>query len=516
MRFFTRLLLTVLSLLAMSCSSIQIRIHNEAWRPSSTAKSRPDDPALPVQDVIASFKEDNQASVEIVEGRYSLYICEFDDAGIAHNPGAIDKALAALRSTLAPGEPPALILTFAHGWKNNAAADNANLQIFRYALLDTARLENKAAEDAVRPPRPVIGFYIAWRGDLTEVPVVRELTVWSRKASAGRVGGIGAPEVITQIRNLYVERRTKEDEASEKALARGEPMPLTTRSVAIGHSFGTVVMGECYLPWLTGYLSDPLHASRPADLVVLINPAYEALRIFPLMEHIQRHGPGDRSLPTILAVLQSKGDFPTRKLFPISRLLLPLVRTYRGDQASLNRTALGHYGPYRTHTLHLDSKRPKDPEASREKAAAGRHGLGEASFRFDQKRTKVSGQDIVYFKEVNGPYSNTGLVRNVYVDESIIEAHGLPKPPDGSSDPGGSYEALIAAIQVLLKDIEEKQTLEKMRKATSTRPVGSLKSSPGSESLPAATPGPKPLAIPSPAKAPAPAATAQPGTLEIR
>ena len=110
-----------------------------------------------------------------------------------------------------------IVITFVHGWKNNAAETNGNVAGFEAALQEVYRRFGKSHH--------VIGIFIGWRGNLIKDswPVQQQLSYYNREATAIRVPGASLSSALTQIAT-----RTHEN---EHALA-----------IYIGHSFGGLLL----------------------------------------------------------------------------------------------------------------------------------------------------------------------------------------------------------------------------------------------------------------------------------
>jgi hypothetical protein len=442
-----KLLLTLICIVSIGMTGC---VHNRQWRTQENPLKIIDDGR---SDYAATLEHFNStlARTEIVSfehclDAYDLFVCEFDDAGIAHEPEKIQAALDKLKTHLET--QPALIVTFAHGWKHNAKADDDNIQLLRRTLLELARREHGLTSRGGQSARKIFCFYLGWRGRTTSLPIVNEFTVWSRKSASDRVGTIGAPQFITEIIHLYQERRDRE--------LLGKDDKSRTRSIAIGQSFGTVVIGQSYLPWITSYVANPT-TKRPADLVLLINPAFEALRFEPLMQSVQTAKTSAKvqpitsssNEPALLATITSTGDKATKLLFPISRSLKLLTHKYRNGECARILKTVGHYEPYRTDTLHMG-------EPDGEPSFTGR--LVSKTVDEQVPGTNREARPKVYFKKYRTPGSP--LIRHIYADTSIIKGHGLPTP-NGS----GSYEGLIEAIKILIINAD-------MSEAGETQPSG--------------------------------------------
>ena len=131
--------------------------------------------------------------------------------------GELDTALGVIRRANTDAHADPLVLTFVHGWKNNAAPDNGNVAGFEVALQEIyARLQRT---------RPVIGIYIGWRGNLIRPswPVAQQFSYFNREATATRIPNARLSSALTQIA-----LRTHEN---PHALA-----------IFIGHSFGGLLL----------------------------------------------------------------------------------------------------------------------------------------------------------------------------------------------------------------------------------------------------------------------------------
>ena len=88
-----------------------------------------------------------------------------------------------------------------------------------------------------------------------------------------------------------------------------------------------------------------------ADLVVLINPAFEAARYHGIEQSAKNHSFPLKQRPIFVAYT-SEEDIATKKGFWWGRTTSTLLTSYRdSEQKDQNRTALGHYQPFITHRL---------------------------------------------------------------------------------------------------------------------------------------------------------------------
>jgi pimeloyl-ACP methyl ester carboxylesterase len=205
---------------------------------------------------------------------------------------------------------------------------------------------------------------------------LRELTFWDRKNTAHKVGRGGATELLSSLELVQKTKRAQ-------ALADGKPD--RTRFVVVGHSFGGALVFSAMSEIMeNGFVQthgpDAVVSDTVgfADLVVLINPAFEAARYSTLSDMANERRRYFQSQLPVLVVLTSEDDDATRIAFPIGRWFSTLFETERDaerfnpvlgenetiDQGSTNVTALGHFDPYMTHYL-----RATDTLANREQAS---------------------------------------------------------------------------------------------------------------------------------------------------
>jgi pimeloyl-ACP methyl ester carboxylesterase len=178
--------------------------------------------------------------------------------------------------------------------------------------------------------------------------VVETLSFWSRKRAAER---IGAGELVAVLAWL--------DRFSRHENEEGRPASL----VIVGHSFGGTMVYAALANALKARLVEALEQSgRVPDgenvvrgfgnLVVLINPAFEASAFAPLHDLEAMLGsPSQRQTP-VLVVVGSESDSANRVWFPFGRTLETLfARTGSRSDRALLTTAVGRYDPFVTHRL---------------------------------------------------------------------------------------------------------------------------------------------------------------------
>lgn len=279
---------------------------------------------------------------------------EFDDQGYLLEPALKDELMQRIQQMAE--QKPLLMIVYAHGWKHNASADDTDVLAFRQLLLRVAAADHEVCARSACVRRHVVGVYLGWRGLSATAEPFKELSFWTRKSRAHRVGTDGATEVLSELAKI---------KATSNHL-RGANEDNESRLVLTGHSFGGALLYSATEQLLTRDAAFPVDGTiRPnvADLVVLVNPAFEAARF----HSIQRKAANlafDKTQPPLLAVFTSKTDTATKYAFPFGRGLSTLFQRYTSaDQRNQNVTALGHYVPFRTHDLLLDADKRAHPEA---------------------------------------------------------------------------------------------------------------------------------------------------------
>ncbi len=253
-----------------------------------------------------------------------------------------------------------IIVVFAHGWKHSAEAEpkeDGNILSFREQLELLAIEERTISAERGKVPRQVVGLYLGWRGGSVDAPILKELTFWDRKNTAHEVGEGSVREVLARLK------------AIRDLDAAGDPRTDRTRLVVIGHSFGGAVVFSSVSPMLEANFARDSRRNQSiegyGDLVVIINPAFEANRFASLSDMSTREQSyGEEQLPNLL-VLMSEDDIATRKAFPAGRWFSTFFERERDtlrynpalgrdeeiSQRKGNLKAIGHFDSYTTHDL---------------------------------------------------------------------------------------------------------------------------------------------------------------------
>jgi pimeloyl-ACP methyl ester carboxylesterase len=298
---------------------------------------------------------------------FSMNFVEIDEQGMLASRAQAEDAIA----NASIDEPEgSYVVVFVHGWHHNASSTDGNVQGFYDALALSSRW-NKS--------RKIKGIYVGWRGDSLPVPGLRYITFWDRKNTSDEVGRGGLLEFL-----LRLERGVKNGSNGRNRL------------LLVGHSFGASVTFNALAHTYLQRFLDGAHSqeSKPrfrgyGDLVVLINPAIEAMRYMPFQSAIEYYGQRtapprvDFSFETrpALVILSSRGDVATRIAFPAARFVSTALEAHsrvsseQGVTAdgsysewNLDRDTVGNFAGFQTHEplrLSADAADPDTPIAAK-------------------------------------------------------------------------------------------------------------------------------------------------------
>ncbi len=326
---------------------------------------------------------------------FKLGIIELSDDGHVADDEQRDTVFASLREVALGGKgkidleksPGAIIITFVHGWHHRSKVCDNNLACFRRVL--------QAVSEGThgRDNRRVFGVYVGWRGDTIEGKA-SFLSFYDRKATAHRIGGKAGREILVDLDREYRNLNDRIRGGNPK-WKDGHPVTMVTA----GHSFGGALVYSAVEAALVRELrkvdNDPgsdhvvgrralecgggkVRPIRPGigDLVVLVNPAFEARRYEFFVEDEKTPGRyADGQLPVLLTVA-SEGDSAVKVAFPVGRSVYfsAFPWRYRGLPDIIGH---GHYDPHTTHNLVVvddagkviqpaPSKRPDVPKADQD------------------------------------------------------------------------------------------------------------------------------------------------------
>lgn len=260
------------------------------------------------------------------------------------------------------------LVLFIHGWHHNAGPEDTNLRDFRHLLTTLSANEQRSSVTQPTCPglaapltgRHVVGIYVGWAGESINVPGIKYTTVEDRKLTAQKVAQGSVRELLARL-TLLRERYGRPD---KKDPHQGSGM----RMLSIGHSFGGLILFESLQQALIkdavplgerskGQSDDIRYANRQGDLVVLVNPAFEATRYEALRRAAERVGEFAPDQYPVFISVTSNGDIWTGKVFSAFRSISTfLEKTNEGSEREANRSTIGHNDRYITHDLQVCPK----------------------------------------------------------------------------------------------------------------------------------------------------------------
>jgi len=283
---------------------------------------------------------------------FTLGVVEFDDQGYYWDRRQADALVAEIRREAeGPGQPAVLVNVFVHGWRHTADVCDSNLCCFREALGHVARRQAEvlAVAGDGRKPSKIFGVFVGWRGLSKRVWPFEHFSFLSRKNVATKVGAGHMTEFLTRLDRLREELNAGGRERS--------------RLVVVGHSLGATVVYTAVSGVLKSRLAEAYPGFDPrtgqarlirgfGDLVILVNPALDAVAFHPLWELAERFTAFARSQRPLVVVLGSETDSATGTFFPVGQTVATLFeRTRDREQRRALRTAVGNYEPFVSYRL---------------------------------------------------------------------------------------------------------------------------------------------------------------------
>lgn len=366
---------------------------------------------------------------KLVTCKADLFVLEFDDQGRLYHSHQMEHLFAFLKGIMSPRadctpsdkEPcfdDVSLVVAAHGWRHNADFEDWNLRQLREVLYHAVLSEADTVEAATthlnpsKRSRKVVGVYLGWRGatvneqllpkilskPLLTVPAL--LTFWDRKGAALDVALGSTRELFARLGHIRAEvnnsnKRFGRDSKWYKqceSSAGANSTCLAMRSLILGHSFGSLAIYNAISESLiksvaagidsrTNILSaseqttknapEPdIQVSSPyADLIVLINPAFEGARFEPLYQaslNRMKQSPYSSAQDPVLVLITGTSDLATRYAFPFGRWFSTLfqdnspesrdgnpIGTSAEEEVNANRNTVGHIPRYMTHYLDI-------------------------------------------------------------------------------------------------------------------------------------------------------------------
>ena len=212
-----------------------------------------------------------EVEVSGLEGQsFDLAIIEFADHGLFWKLDQLEDTIDLIERRNAESERGVLVVIYVHGWQQNADpnAPRGSLAIFKEGLADNVAASFVTGEGAADR---VIGVFLGWRGKTSQIPIQRQATFWDRRMAAERVVSLNMREALFRIMETTNRRPD-------------------SKSLLTGHSMGGLIIGKALTTSLTTLLlsSGQDGTPMPADLVLLMQPAIEALEIAQFIDFLKR------------------------------------------------------------------------------------------------------------------------------------------------------------------------------------------------------------------------------------
>jgi hypothetical protein len=382
-----------------------------------------------------SSKLTNAPNADIeVAANYTVGYVELDDQGWLFNRKQIDAVTSEFSEEAKTNG--LLMVVFVHGWKHNASSEDDNVIMFHKHILERlAVMENFISTNESRPPRRVVGVYVGWRGLSDSIPYLNNVSFWNRKNVAERVGHGAVIELFSQLEDL----RNQSNQQNRDAISNHHRS--LTKLLILGHSFGGDIVFSATAPVLIERMvqnhegTNSIPPKGIGDLVVLINPAFEAAR-FETLQRLATTKQFPAGTNCTLAIFTSTHDDATGIAFPAGRSISALFQTHEnGEQRRANIAAVGHYNPYINYTLKVTSpeanlKRLSSTNTDRLAPSSVQTVLNlKQKIKNNSKKRRLTTSDVAYtFTHCELlPTTNcvpTSPIFNVAVDPNMIPDHG--------------------------------------------------------------------------------------------
>ncbi len=362
-----------------------------------------------------------------LENEFHLGFIEFNDQGQLRERGQMKEVIEKYYEIASKED--VIVTVFVHGWHHSAAPGDDNVESFKQLLAKTSETETLASDQENRDKRKILGIYIGWRGDSLAIPWLNHLTFWERKNTAQEIGSQGVTEVLVKLEEIV---------NVKAGMETSEPKSLKSRMVVIGHSLGGAIVFSALQQVLADrFVNSSLGktiqdtARGLGNLVVLINPAFEAMRFSTLFDMSQEgcRKYSEKQVPHFV-VLTSEADYATRFLFPVGRSISTLFETHGhlnrhictkdGEvkltikESNADQIAIGHFEPYWTHKLNPLSIK----------------NVRQDNFNFQNLKKLWSNQNFgnqLDFADTQLTHLGRTVPRNpylnIYVDDSLIKNH---------------------------------------------------------------------------------------------
>jgi hypothetical protein len=251
---------------------------------------------------------------------YKLAFVEFGEQGSYQDPSQLTNAIQLVEKTNRP-----LVITYVHGWQNNAESGDVEKFSSLLARLNRAEAIRNAGFN-------VIGVYLAWRGKLTPIPVLKELSFWNRKRTAERIASnYDCYDAIAAI--------------SEAARKKD-----TQYTILLGHSFGGLIVERSVAHAINAEIHGHAAADRslPADLILVVNPAADSVLARQMISALYIRKT-ENTRPLFVSIT-STADIATGLAFPIGTEMAATTKVFNEVPAPGPAEKLESERQFYTHT----------------------------------------------------------------------------------------------------------------------------------------------------------------------
>ncbi|HEY2800973.1 MAG TPA: hypothetical protein VGI85_10280, partial [Chthoniobacterales bacterium] len=199
-----------------------------------------------------------------------------------------------------------LVITYVHGWHNNSGSGDVDK--FRTFLSDidgTPLIKSKGFR--------VIGVYLGWRGEITDIPGINELTFYSRKAAAERLANnFDCFDAISSVAEAARKHRRRDQQYT----------------ILLGHSFGGLVVERAVAHAIDAEMHGRSHRgnSMPADLTLVLNPASDSVLSRQIISALYQEKT-EKARPLFVSIT-STADDATGTIFPIGTSLAAVTKAF--------------------------------------------------------------------------------------------------------------------------------------------------------------------------------------------
>ncbi|MDQ6911725.1 MAG: hypothetical protein M3128_02500 [Verrucomicrobiota bacterium] len=331
---------------------------------------------------------------------FNIAFIEFGEQGSYLDTSQVEAAVKLVRTTRKP-----LVISYVHGWHNNAGSGDVNrFSTFLAQIAATPLIRDKGFQ--------VIGVYLGWRGEITDVPVVRQLSFYSRKAAAERLASnFDCFDAISSIAEA----------------ARSHPRS-EQYTILLGHSFGGLVVERAVAHAIDAEMHGRSHRynSLPADLTLVLNPASDSILSRQMIAALYQEKT-ENSRPLFVSIT-STADAATGKFFPFGTSIAAVTKAFNqvGDPGAETKQSERAYftstpGHNRSLVNHVAKKldEPYEPPAGLTALEINlSHSLSADKVVLPGQGGALELWQLQRISAVDVPYWD------LQVDKSIIASHG--------------------------------------------------------------------------------------------